>query len=302
MASRSSNRTIYAALCGNLLVALTKFLAAAWTGSSAMLSEGVHSLVDTGNQGLLLYGKWRAARPADDQNPLGHARELYFWGFVVALLIFSLGAGVSFYEGLVHLRHPTSIENPLVNYIVLGLSLVFEGVSWTVAFHEFDARRDDVDYIEAIMRSKDPSIFVVLLEDTAAVLGILIAFTGTVLSEWLSSPVFDGAASIGIAIVLGATAVFLARESKGLLIGEPASKEINGSILRLARKHRHIDTVRQVITVHLGPQDILAALTVDFANAASAKDLEGTMAELDRDIKERHPEVRTMFFKVDASA
>jgi cation diffusion facilitator family transporter len=301
MKSTSSNRTIYAALAGNLLVALTKFVAAAWTGSSAMLSEGVHSLVDTGNQGLLLYGKWRAARPADEQNPLGHGRELYFWGFVVALLIFSLGAGVSLYEGFVHLRHPRRIERPLINYVVLCLSMVFEATSWSVAFREFNAKRGRLGYFEGIVRSKDPSVFVVLLEDSAAILGILIALVGTVLAEQLSMPWFDGAASIGIAVVLAATAIFLARESKGLLIGEPARKEINDSILRVVRDDKRIDAVNQVITVHLGPDEILAALTVDFARGGSAEDVERTMSELGGAIRERHPEIKTIFFQPSVS-
>ncbi|MEO8318336.1 MAG: cation diffusion facilitator family transporter, partial [Bradyrhizobium sp.] len=223
MASASSSKfVIYAALAGNLLVAATKFAAAAWTGSSAMLSEGVHSLVDTVNQGLMLYGIHRASAPPDEQHPLGHGRELYFWCFVVALLIFSLGAGISIYEGVTHILHPAAIEDPRVNYIVLGLSFVFESATWWIALREFEKQRGTLSYLEAATRSRDPASYLVLFEDSAALVGIAIAFAGTLAAELSGIREFDGLASIGIGLVLAITALFLARESKSLLIGEPA--------------------------------------------------------------------------------
>ena len=297
MAQSSSQTVIYAALTGNLLVALTKFVAAAFTGSSAMLSEGVHSLVDTGNQGLLLYGQHRAGRAPDEQHPLGYGREIYFWSFVVALLLFALGAGVSLYEGIVHIREPHPITNPAISYVVLGLASVFEGASWYVALREFRKTKGSLDYVEALQRSKNPPIFVVLLEDTAALIGIAIALIGTFASVQLEMPVLDGAASIGISIVLGSTAAFLARESKGLLIGEPAGSAISKDILDLARQRDGIDHVNGVMTVHLAPDEIVATLSVEFADRLTAPDIEQRIVTLEGELRERHPDIIAVFIK-----
>ena len=294
---KSSNRVIYAALAGNLLVALTKFWAAAWTGSSAMLSEGVHSLVDTSNQGLLLYGIHRAARPPDAQHPLGHGRELYFWSFIVALLIFSLGAGISFYEGIAHIQHPVEIRDPMVNYIVLGLSAVFEGGSWLVAFREFETERGGFGYLEAATRSRDPTTFIVLFEDTAALAGIAIAFAGTFLSARLEMPILDGAASVGIGLVLAATAIFLARESKGLLIGEPARENVRKSLQAIAQDQLGVQKAFNLVTIHKAPDQIVVAIDLDFSDELSAAEIEETVRGLERRIKERHPEVIAVFVK-----
>src|SRR4051794_30376166 len=201
-AGSGSRKVIYAALAGNLLVALTKFAAAGWTGSSAMLSEGVHSVVDTSNQILLLYGISRSSKPPDAVHPLGYGRELYFWSFIVALLIFSLGAGVSLYQGVVHVRRPQPIEDPLVSYAVLGLSLVFEGVSWAISLRQFRAAKGGLGHYEAFRRSKDPPSFMVLLEDSAAIAGIAIAALGTFAASALDMPRADGVASILIGVVL----------------------------------------------------------------------------------------------------
>ncbi len=202
-----SKRVIYAALAGNLAIALTKFAAAFFTGSSAMLSEGVHSLVDTGNGALLLYGMHRAARPADRTHPLGHGRELYFWSFIVALLVFALGAGVSLYEGIIHILAPVPVVNAKVNYIVLGLSFLFEGSSWLVALKEFRRQKGRQGWFQAVRSSKDPSVYTVLFEDSAAMLGLIVAFVSIAASELLGMPELDGVGSIGIAIILGATAI-----------------------------------------------------------------------------------------------
>jgi cation diffusion facilitator family transporter len=300
-AGRSSNTVIYAALTGNLLIALTKFVAAAWTGSSAMLSEGVHSLVDTGNQILLLYGIHRAARPPDADHPLGHGRELYFWSFIVALLIFALGAGVSFYEGITHIQQPVKINNLTVNYIVLGLAFCFEGISWLVAFREFESKRGSAGYLEAVIRSKDPTSFIVLFEDSAALIGIGIAFMGNFAAERWDAPALDGVASIGIGVVLATTAVFLARESKGLLIGEPARASTRSSLLQIAGDQSGVDRAFNVITVHLAPNQIVAGLDLDFADDLSAADVERIVSALEVRIKERHPEVTRLFVKPKSS-
>jgi cation diffusion facilitator family transporter len=298
---KSSNRVISAALAGNLLVALTKFWAAAWTGSSAMLSEGVHSLVDTSNQGLLLYGIHRAARPPDARHPLGHGRELYFWSFIVALLIFSLGAGISFYEGIAHFKHPAEIKDPYVNYMVLGLSAVFEGGSWLVAFREFETERGGVGYLEAATRSRDPTTFIVLFEDTAALVGIAIAFAGTFLAAQLDAPIFDSAASIGIGFVLAATAIFLARESKGLLIGEPARESVRKSLQMIAQEQLGVEKAFNLLTVHMAPDQIVVAVDLDFSDELSAGEIEKAVLGLERRIKERHPEVIAVFVKPKAA-
>jgi cation diffusion facilitator family transporter len=219
-------KVILAALIGNSLIAVTKFAAAAFTGSSAMFSEAIHSCVDTGNQALLLYGLKRAKRPADARHPFGYGRELYFWAFVVAILLFSIGAGFSIYEGLEKIKHPEPIADAYVNYIVLGLAIVFESVSWWVAVKEFNLTRGRRGYLEAVQVSKDPSIFTVLLEDTAALLGLFVALVGIALSEILAMPVFDGVASVVIGGILALAAIVLAYETKALLIGEGADPEV----------------------------------------------------------------------------
>ncbi|MCU7808689.1 MAG: cation diffusion facilitator family transporter, partial [Candidatus Thiodiazotropha sp. (ex Semelilucina semeliformis)] len=221
-----SKKVIFAALIGNALISITKFIAAFLTGSSAMLSEGIHSIVDTGNQGLLLYGIARAKRPADENFPFGHGKEIYFWSFIVAILIFALGGGISIYEGIKHISHPEPIENPLINYIVLGLAMVFEGAAWLFAFREFSRAKGKWGYVEAIQRAKDPSIFVVLFEDSAAMLGLMVAFAGVALTQLTGNLLFDGLASVIIGLILVGTAIWLAYETKGLLIGESANRSV----------------------------------------------------------------------------
>src|SRR5437016_14085811 len=218
MARRSSKKVVYAALVGNVLVALTKFAAAGLTGSSAMVSEAIHSLVDTGNEILLLYGLRRAARPPDELHPLGHGREPYFWSFLVMFLLFALGAGVSVYEGISHVIAPVPISHSIVNYVVLGLAFLFEGISWGVALREFRSAKGKRGYFEAVRQSKDPTMFMVLFEDTAELIGLMIALAGIATSEALDRSVLDGAASIGIGVLLGVVAMFLARAGKGLLL------------------------------------------------------------------------------------
>lgn len=230
-----SKKVIIAALVGNALIAVTKFGAAAFTGSSAMFSEGIHSAVDTGNQTLLLYGLKRAARPADKRHPFGYGREIYFWAFVVAILIFAVGAGVSFYEGVHKLSDPHPLENAYVNYIVLGLAMIFEAVAWWVAFKEFKAGKGKYGYLQAIQVSKDPSIFTVLLEDTAAMLGLIVAFVGILLGQLLDIPELDGVASMVIGLILALAAIVLAYETKGLLIGEGADPASRPNCARSSR-------------------------------------------------------------------
>ncbi|HEY6630549.1 MAG TPA: cation diffusion facilitator family transporter [Rhizobiaceae bacterium] len=303
MSARPRSRlVIYAALAGNLLIAMTKFVAAIFTGSSAMLSEGVHSLVDTGNGTLLLYGLHRASRPADMSHPFGHGRELYFWSFIVALLVFALGAGVSFYEGVVHILEPEPIRNVGVTYIVLGLSLLFEGGSWLVALKEFRIAKGRRGYLEAVRISKDPSVFTILFEDTAALLGLVIALAGIAASQYLDMPVLDGVASIGIACILGLTAIFLARESKGLLLGEPASPEVHARLQDLAAVDPAVRGVNGVLTVHIGPTQVVANLSLEFEDETSAPDIEACVVRLETAIKSQLPEIVAVFVKPEAPA
>jgi cation diffusion facilitator family transporter len=298
----SSKLVVYAALGGNLMVALIKFAAAALTGSSAMLSEAVHSLVDTGNQGLLLYGMHRAARPPDENHPLGHGRELYFWSFVVALLLFMLGAGVTFYEGIDHIIHRPEIVSPLINYAVLGFSALFEGTSWIVALREFRKAKGEQGYLEAVRRSKDPPTFIVLFEDSAALTGLAIAFAGTYSADILDMPILDGIASVGISLVLALTAITLAREAKGLLLGEPARAEVVASILKIAQSTVGIERARVTLTVHLAPDQIVVALSLEFADNLTTPQIEDKVLDIERAIRKAHPEVLAVFVKPQTAA
>lgn len=296
-AHSGSKKAVYAALIGNLLIAVTKFVAAATSGSSAMLSEGIHSLVDTTNELLLLYGMRRAARPPDLAQPLGYGREIYFWSFIVALLIFSLGAGVSFYEGVLHMRSPMAVEDTGVTYLVLGLSAVFEGISWWVAFREVWRRKGRKTLLAAVRESKDPTTFTVLFEDSAALLGLLIAFAGILAAELTGIPEFDGAASIGIGLVLACTAIFLARETKSLLLGEPASSELEAAMLKVADGHPAVHRANGVISIHLGPRQVVAALSLEFHDRLAAPEIEQCVAAIERTLKEQHPQITTLFVK-----
>lgn len=296
-----SKRVIYAALAGNLAIALTKFAAAAFTGSSAMLSEGVHSLVDTGNGALLLHGMRRAARPPDRAHPLGHGRELYFWSFIVALLVFALGAGVSLYEGIIHIMAPEPVVNPKVNYVVLGLSFLFEGSSWLVALKEFRQQKGRQGWFEAVRRSKDPSVYTVLFEDSAALLGLVVAFVGILSAELLEMPELDGVGSIGIAIILGATAIFLARESKGLLLGEPASPEVQKKVLAIAEQDPAVQRANGILSVHIGPEEIVAGLSIEFEDHLTAPEIEACVERLEARLKTEMPQISRLFVKPQAT-
>jgi cation diffusion facilitator family transporter len=301
MAANSSSKTvIYAALAGNLLVAVTKFIAAVFTGSSSMMSEGIHSLVDTANEGLLLYGYRRSNRRPDRHHPLGYGRELYFWSFIVALLLFALGAGVSIFEGVLHIAAPVPIMNVEVNYIVLVLSFVFEGSTWYVALRAFRKGKGHLGYLEAIRRSKDPPSFMILLEDTAALIGIGIAAGGIFAADRFKAPVVDGVASILIGIVLAITASLIARESKGLLIGERAGEEFNASIIALAQGEAGVVGANGVVTVHLAPDQIVVALSLEFSDDLRTPEIETSVVSLEARIREKHPEVVALFVKPQA--
>src|SRR5664279_3208397 len=301
-ANSSSTRVIHAALVGNLLVALTKAGAAAWTGSSAMLSEAVHSFVDIGNQVLLLYGMRRAVLKADSEHPIGYGRELYFWSFIVALLVFALGAGVSIYHGILHVKNPDPISDPLVNYVVLALAFIFESTTWWIALQHFRTVKGTLGYYDAFRRSKDPTSFMGLFEDSAALIGIVIAALGTFVSTHLDAPVFDGVASILIGVVLAATASLLARESKSLLIGERADQKLGDSLQHIAEQAYPDLHANGVLTVQLAPNQILAALSLEFADNLRAPEIEASVMEIERQVRAAHPEVVTLFIKPQTAA
>jgi cation diffusion facilitator family transporter len=297
MAASSSKTVIYAALIGNGLIAVTKFAAAAFTGSAAMLSEAVHSVVDTGNQMLLLHGIRRSKRPADDVHPFGYGMELYFWSFVVAILIFAGGAGISIYHGIEKIRHPDPIESVYVNYIVLGLAFLFEAAAWYVAFRTFRASKGDLGYVEAVRRSKDPTVFTVLFEDSAAMAGLIVAFVGIALGQWLAMPVLDGVASVLIGVILALTAALLAYEAKGLLIGEGVDREVKETVLAILNEQRGIGRVNELRSMYLGPEEVLLTISVDFVSDLSADQVEGAISEMERAIKARYPYVRRLFIE-----
>lgn len=297
MAASSSKTVIYAALLGNGLIALTKFIAAAFTGSAAMLSEAVHSVVDTGNQGLLLYGIRRSTRPADDRHPFGYGMELYFWAFVVAILIFAGGAGISVYHGIDRIRHPEPIENVYVNYVVLGLAMLFEAAAWWVAFRAFRAAKGALGYFEAVRRSKDPALFTVLFEDSAAILGLIVALLGIALGQALDLPVLDGVASVLIGLILAVTAALLAYEAKGLLIGEGIEPEVRRGILAILERQAGILRVNELRSMHLGPRDVLLTISVDFTGDLNADQVEDTISKMEKEIKSRYPEVTRLFIE-----
>lgn len=298
--SSSSKKVIYAALAGNTLISITKFIAAFYSGSSAMLSEGIHSLVDTGNQVLLLYGLKKAQQPADEQFPFGHGKEIYFWSFVVAILIFAVGAGVSIYEGIHHILAPTQMGDPTLSFWVLGLALVFEGAAWFFALREFTRSKGKWGYVEAIKRGKDPSMFVVLFEDSAAMLGLLIAFIGIGISHSTGNPLYDGIASVIIGLILGGTAIWLAYETKSLLIGESANPELVSDIRNIVNNYNAVESINELLTMHMGPDFILATMNVDFKDDLTAGQLEQTIADMDSQIKQDCPSVKRVFIEAEA--
>ncbi len=288
-----------AAMIGNALIAITKMIASAITGSSAMLSEAVHSIVDTGNQALLLWGIRRSSRPADERHPFGYGMELYFWTFVVAILIFAIGAGVSLYEGISKLNQPKEVKYIYINYIVLGFAMIFEGFAWSIAFREFRKRKGKLGYLKAVQVSKDPTVFTVLFEDSAAMLGLLAAFVGLLLTQWSGDPVYDALASIVIGLILSLTAMLLAYESKGLLIGEAASREVISSIQEIVKQRPEVLSINEILTMHMGPEDVLLNISLDFHDYdyINAGVVERVITQLEIQIRKKHPEISRIFIE-----
>ena len=298
----SSKKAIYAALVGNGLISVTKFAAAAYTGSSAMFSEGIHSLVDTGNQVLLLFGLKQATKPPSLNFPFGHGKEIYFWCFIVAMLIFALGGTASIYQGIHHLSAVEPISNILINYLVLGFALVFELGALSVALKEFNISRGDKSVLAAVKDGKDPTLFVVVFEDTAATLGLLIAMFGLVMYQITGNPIFDAVASISIGVVLILTAVWLAWESKGLLIGESASSETRAAIEQILDADARIMATNEIATLHMGPEFIVVTLSADFSDDLSSADVEATVTEISVAIRALDSRIKRVFLEAESQA
>jgi cation diffusion facilitator family transporter len=295
-----SVKVIYAAIAANLAIAATKFTAAAFTGSSAMLSEAIHSLVDTGNGGLMLLGVRRSRRPADAMHPFGYGKELYFWTLIVAIVIFAVGGGISAYEGLLHILNPKPFGHPVWNYAVLGLALIFEGYSFTIAFKAFQGERGKLTVWQSIDTSKDPTTYTVLFEDSAALLGLLVALAGVFFAHTLDNPYFDGAASILIGIILAAVAVVLAYESKSLIVGEAVDPETLKHIRRLAESDSRVEGVKNALTMYFGPHTILLAMDLRFRSDLSAAEVEESIDRLEENIRKHYQDVKHIFIESES--
>ncbi|SEN18201.1 cation diffusion facilitator family transporter [Sphingomonas gellani] len=291
------NIVLYGALAANLGIGVAKFIAAGISGSSSMLTEGIHSCVDSGNQVLLLYGQARAKRPADAAHPFGYGRELYFWAFVVAILIFAIGAGVSIYEGVVHIQEPEPLRSPVINYIVLAISVALEGSSWFIAVREFRRVKGDTGWWKAIRRSKDPAGFIVLFEDSAALVGLFIAAIGVWASHQWNDPRIDGYASIAIGVVLAAVAVLLARESKGLLIGERADPRIVEQVRATVAAQARITAVNHVRTIHTAPDRIFVAISADFDDDLTMGEGETLIEGIEKELKTAIPQISSIYIR-----
>lgn len=295
MTSDSGKKTIIAAIVANLAIAVIKFVAATITGSSAMLSEGIHSTVDTGNEFLLLLGLRLSQKPADESHPFGYGQELYFWTLIVALFIFAIGGGLSIYEGINHLMNPVPLEDPFWNYVVLASAVVFEGYSWTIALKELVAQKGEENIWQAIRSSKDPTIFTILLEDSAALLGLAIAFSGVFLGHLFNNIYLDGVASVVIGIILVIVAIFLIYESKGLLIGEGANPQMVASLKQLTQDDPAVGKVIRVLTLYFGPQEVLLNLEIQFKPNLSSENLALAIERLEKKVRQKHPEIKQIF-------
>ncbi len=291
---------VFGAMAANLAIAVTKFIVTLVTGSSAMLSEAIHSLVDTANECLLLVGLRRSRKPADRMHPFGHGKELYFWSLLVAIVLFGVGGGMSLYEGIVHIERPVPMKHAFWNYIVLAIAFAFESFSLTIALREFRPETKREGLWQALRSSKDPSIVTVIFEDCAAIAGLAIAFAGIFLGHMLDSPYMDGAASVAIGILLCTVSVLLAYESRGLLIGETADRRVVESIQAIAREHDGVDTVLRVLTMQLGAHEILLNLEVRFRRDLNAEQIIRAIETLEHAIKEQNRDVRQIFIEAES--
>lgn len=298
MSKGESNIAIVGAFTANLLIAIIKFIAAAITGSSAMLSEGIHSMVDTGNTGLLLFGDYRSKKSPTPSHPFGYGRELYFWSLVVAISLFAIGGGMSIYEGILHIQHPEPIEDPLLNYIVIGIAFILSGGSLFVAVKKFLQDNPDKSFWKALKESKDPGTFSILFEDTADIFGLIIAFLGVYLGHTLNNPYIDGAASIIIGLILSSLSLMLAFETKSLLIGESADQALIDKIVQTVKENPKVVHVRSPLTLHFGPKDILLALDIEFDHTLLMNELASNIDSIENSIRAKYPDIKRIYVEV----
>jgi cation diffusion facilitator family transporter len=298
MKEKSNTWIVLLAMAANIAITLSKFVAAAFTGSSAMLAEGIHSLVDAGDGGLLLLGEHLARRPPDEDHPFGHGREIFFWSFLVAVVIFGVGGGISIYRGISHLLYPAPVEEPFWNYVVLGIAFLFDGISWIFAFRAFHrAMPPNSTLLRHLHTSKDPSLYTVLLEDTSDLAGLLIAFSGVLIGHLTGNQYADGVATILIGLVLAAVAAFLAYESRGLLLGESADPASIRGMRELAKAQPGVLQVDPPMTVHLAPHQILLILGVRFRPELSLQEVQNTIDSIEASIRRAYPDVQRIFFE-----
>lgn len=288
---------VYGALIANLVIASAKLAAALFTGSSAMLSEAIHSFVDTGNEIFLLIGIHRSKKPPDELHPFGHGKELYFYSLVVAVLIFGLGGGMSFYEGIKHINEPTEIRNPFWNYIVIAIAFVSESISFSIALREFLKEKGNRSFIHALITSKNPTNYTVLLEDAAAIAGLIIAVTGIYLGHTLRNPYLDAVASLLIGCVLTVVALFLAFESKQLLIGESAESQAVQKIKEITNSDPSVKDTNKILTMHIGPDQVLLNMEIQFKKDVLLTDLPEVISRLENKITSQYPEVQQIFIE-----
>jgi cation diffusion facilitator family transporter len=291
---------IYAAVAGNIAIAVTKFVAAALTGSSAMLSEAIHSVVDTGNGGLMLLGVRKSRKPPDADHPFGHGHELYFWTLVVGVLVFAVGGGMSTYEGIMHILHPVLPENASWNYWVLGIATIFEGTTWLFGWKAFSAERGRRGVLETIHDTKDPSSFTVLLEDSTALLGLLFAFLGIFLGQQFKLPYLDGVASVVIGLLLCGVATLMVYESKGLLIGEGLDPDALKSVRGLVEADPVVESVRHLHSMYLGPHEVLLTIELHFDSKLSVGEMRKGIGRLKNAIQTEYPDVKRVFFGAES--
>lgn len=297
MNKKNSKLSIYSALVANLLIAITKFIAGAFTNSSSMISEGIHSVVDTANQGLLLFGISRSKKPADKRHPFGYGKELYFWSFIVAILIFGLGGGLSIYQGILHIRHPEPIEDPTWNYIVLSLSILFEGISLFIAAKAFNKVRGELSIWNAVMHSKDPASFLVLAEDAAAVGGLLIVLICMYINHTFNLPVLDGVASLLVGLLLVFVSFILARESRSLLLGESITPETKNRIKELVEKDGSVTCVKNILSTYQSPEEVVLMLLVDFKDDLDTVEITDAIARVREAIQKEFILVQYIFIQ-----
>jgi cation diffusion facilitator family transporter len=293
----SSRIAVYGAIASNLAIAVTKFVVAAVSGSSAMMSEAIHSLVDTGNGLLLLVGMRLSQRPATQEHPFGHGKELYFWSLIVAVLVFGLGGGASVYEGVVHITDPRPIEDPFWSYATLAVAAVFEGASFGIALHQFSKERGSMPFWRALHISKDPSVYTVLAEDSVALAGLAVAALGIFFSHRLGMPVLDGVASVVIGLLLAGVAILLIRESRGLLIGEGLQRSSAQAIRRIALDHAAVRSVGAIRSMYVGADQVLVATAIEFNDHTNTPDLERTIEEIEQAVRQRFPQITHMYIE-----